>query len=78
MLLEMVEWQRNPMQLVEVKGISKRKKKPIVLTVEQYCQILDLLPEPYQIMVVVTQCTGLRPKRCWRSNGRILTSRTSA
>jgi integrase len=34
MLWEMVEWQRNPMQLVEVKGISKRKKKPIVLTVE--------------------------------------------
>lgn len=60
MLWEMVEWQRNPMQLVEIKGISKRQKKPIVLTVEQYYQILELLPEPYRTMVVVAQCTGLR------------------
>jgi len=60
MLWEMVEWQRNPMQLVEIKGISKRRKKPIVLTVEQYYQILELLPNPYRTMVVVAQCTGLR------------------
>jgi len=60
MLWELVEWQRNPMQLVEVKGISKRRRKPIVLTVEQYCQILALIPEPYRTMVVVAQCTGLR------------------
>ena len=60
MLWEMVEWQRNPMQLVEIKGISKRQKKPIVLTVEQFYQILELLPQPYHRMVVVAQCTGLR------------------
>jgi integrase len=60
MLWEIVEWQRNPMELVEVKGISKRQKKPIVLTVEQYYQILDLLPQPYRTMVVVAECTGLR------------------
>lgn len=60
MLWELVEWQRNPMELVEVKGISKRKKKPIVLTVEQYYQILALLPQPYRTMMIVAQCTGLR------------------
>jgi integrase len=60
MLWEMVEWQRNPMELVEVKGISKRRKKPIVLTVEQYYLLLELLPQPYWTMVVVAQCTGLR------------------
>jgi integrase len=60
MLWEMVEWQRNPMQLVEIKGISKRRKKPIVLTVEQFYQILELLPQPYRTMGVVAQCTGLR------------------
>jgi integrase len=60
MLWEIVEWQRNPMQLVEIKGISKRKKKPVVLTVEQYYLILALSPEPYRTMVVVAQCTGLR------------------
>jgi integrase len=60
MLWEMVEWQRNPMELVEVKGISKRRKKPIVLTVEQFYQLLELIPQPYRTMVVVAQCTGLR------------------
>ena len=60
MLWEMVEWQRNPMELVEIKGVSKRQKKPIILSVEQYYQILELLPEPYRTMVVVAQCTGLR------------------
>ena len=48
------------MELVEVKGISKRRKKPVVLTVDQYYLILSLLPEPYRTMVVVAQCTGLR------------------
>jgi integrase len=60
MLWELVEWQRNPMELVEIKGISKRQKKPIVLTVEQFYQILELLPHTYRTMVVVAQCTGLR------------------
>ena len=60
MLWELVEWQRNPMQLVEIKGISKLQKKPVVLTVEQYYQLLELLPQPYRMMVVVAQCTGLR------------------
>jgi integrase len=60
MLWELVEWQRNPMELVEIKGISKRQKKPIVLTVEQYYQLLELLPQPYRTMVIVAQCTGLR------------------
>ena len=60
MLWELVEWQRNPMELVEVKGISKRRKKPVILTVEQYYVILALIPEPYRTMVVVAQCTGLR------------------
>ncbi len=60
MLWEMVEWERNPMELVEIKGISKRRKKPIVVTVEQFCQILELLPQPYRTMAVVAQCTGLR------------------
>jgi integrase len=60
MLWELVEWQRNPMELVEIKGISKRQKKPVVLTVEQFYLLLELLPEPYRTMVVVAQCTGLR------------------
>ena len=60
MLWEMVDLDRNPMQLVEIKGISKRLRKPLILTVEQYFRLIALLPEPYRTMVVVAQCLGLR------------------
>ncbi len=60
MLWELIELQRNPMTLVEVRGISKRRKKPFVLTIEQYFSLLDQLPEPYRTMAIVAQSTGLR------------------
>jgi integrase len=75
MLWEMVEWQRNPMQLVEIKGISKRKKKPIVLTVEQYYQILALIHSPIARWRLWPSAAACGPKRSWRSNGRTSTSK---
>ena len=60
MLWEMVEWQRNPMDLVEIKGISKRRKRPVILTVEQFFSMLPLIPQPYRTMVLLAQCSGLR------------------
>ena len=60
MLWEMVEWQRNPMEFVEIKGISKRLKRPVILTFEQFFSILPLIPQPYRMMVLLAQCTGLR------------------
>jgi integrase len=56
----MISIQRNPMELVEVKGASKRMRKPKVLTVQQYHLLLPLIPEPYRTMVVIAQCLGLR------------------
>jgi integrase len=32
----------------------------VVLTVEQYYLILVLIPQPYRMMVMMAQCTGLR------------------
>jgi integrase len=60
MLWELLPLQRNPMELVEVRGISKRLKKPRILTVEEFFAMLELIPEPYRTMVIVAQCTGLR------------------
>lgn len=48
MLWEEFEFGRNPMELVEVKGVTKRTKKAVVLTVEQFYLVLDLQPEPYR------------------------------
>ena len=60
MLWEVIESQRNPMEFVEVKGITKRGKKPVVLSVEQCHRLIDLLPQPYRMMATVAQCLGLR------------------
>jgi integrase len=48
------------MELVEIKGISKRRKKPVILTVEQFFLVLNLIPQPYNTMVLLSQCSGLR------------------
>lgn len=59
-LYGMLDFHENPIGLVEVRGISKRSRKPADLTVDQFFLILGLLPEPYRDMVLVAQCTGLR------------------
>lgn len=60
MLWEIVRVQRNPMGLVEVKGASRRSKRPRVLTSEECSQILDSLRQSYRTMVLVAICMGLR------------------
>lgn len=59
-LYRMLDWVENPIDLVEVRGISKRRRKPAVLAIEQFWKIHSLLPEPYSIMAFIEQCTGLR------------------
>src|SRR4029077_17366493 len=60
MLWELLDVERNPMELVEVKGISKRKKRPRVLQVKDAWQILDVLTQPYRTIVLIALCFGLR------------------
>lgn len=59
MLWEMIPVQRNPMELVEIKG-ARRAKRPKVLTPEQCLQVLNTVQQPYRTMVLVAVCTGLR------------------
>lgn len=52
---------RNPINLVRVKGASKRQKTPRVLTPEQFCLLPPLIKEPYRTQVWIAGCLGLRP-----------------
>jgi integrase len=47
---------KQPEELVEIK---RDQQTAVVLTVKEYYQILELLPQPNRTMVVVAQCTGL-------------------
>lgn len=60
MLWELVPVGRNPMELVHVKGISKRTKTPVILEEKQCFDLISSLPDPYRTMVTVAICTGLR------------------
>jgi integrase len=55
-----IEIGKNPVALVRVKNASKRLKRPQILEVAQFFEMLKHLAEPYRTMVMVAQCTGLR------------------
>jgi len=57
---ELIELQRNPMGLVRVRGGSKRKARPAILTLAEFGTLVGLIPEPYKTMVMVAMCLGLR------------------
>ncbi len=60
MLWELVPFERNPMGLVELKGVSKRLKPPRILTEVEFGALLNQLAQPYHCMVLLAGCTGLR------------------
>jgi integrase len=60
MLWGLIEVQRNPIELVKLKGTSKRQKKPQIITPEMFQDLISVLQEPYKTMCIVAMCTGLR------------------
>ena len=60
MLWELIELQRNPVELVRLRGTSRRKRKPQILAPEKFQELVAALREPHKGMVIVAMCTGLR------------------
>ena len=60
MLWGLIELQRNPIELVKLKGTSKRQKKPQIISPEKFQELISVLREPYKTMCIVAMCTGLR------------------
>src|ERR1700676_3666520 len=55
-----VPTQRNPMELVTIKGASKRTRKPRSLTVDEFQRFVLQLGEPFRAIALVCVCFGLR------------------
>jgi integrase len=55
-----VPTQRNPMELVTIKGASKRTRKPRSLTVDEFQRFVQHLGEPFHAIALVCVCFGLR------------------
>jgi len=60
MLWGLIDVQRNPLELVKVKGGSKRQKPLVTLTSEEFLLLISELKEPFRTMAIVAMCTGLR------------------
>ena len=56
--------QRNPMELVTVRGATKRKRQPRSLTVEEFQKFVNYLDEPFRTMAMLCCCLGLRISEC--------------
>ncbi len=59
-----VPTQRNPMELVTIKGATKRVKRTRSLTVEEFPDLIHQLEEPFRTMALVCVCFGLRISEC--------------
>jgi len=70
MLMDFAMWAgviqlaRNPMELVVVKGATKRIRKPRNLTVEEFQKLLAQLHEPFRTIALLCVCFGLRISEC--------------
>ena len=52
------------MELVAVKGATKRRKQPRSLTVEEFQKFIQHLDEPFRTMALLCCCLGLRISEC--------------
>jgi integrase len=59
-----VPMQRNPMELVTVKGATTRGKQPRSLTVEEFQKFIQHLDDPFRTMALLCCCLGLRISEC--------------
>ena len=60
MLWGLIDVQRNPLELVRIKGGSRRQKALVTLTQEEFHDLVGQLREPVRTMAIVAMCTGLR------------------
>ena len=60
MWAEIIPMQRNPMELVTIRGATKRTRKPLSLTVEMFQLFVKHLEEPARTIALVCVSFGLR------------------
>src|ERR1051326_630806 len=59
-----VATQRNPMELVTIKGATKRTRQPRSLTVQEFQKFAQHLAEPFRSIALMCVCFGLRISEC--------------
>jgi len=52
------------MELVTIKGATKRTKQPRSLTVEEFQKFVQHLEDPFRTIALICVCFGLRISEC--------------
>ncbi len=60
MFWRLLPMRENPMKLIRVKGVTKREKPIVLVTISQVNKLVAALPQPYSLMVLVAASLGLR------------------
>lgn len=60
MLWEYLPVERNPIELIKLRGITRRASAPILLSPESAQAIIARLPQPVDVLTLVTASLGLR------------------
>jgi integrase len=61
MFWQYIPAERNPMSLFKNRGSSKRIKVPVILTIQQFAELLrEVEQEPYKTITFLAACSGLR------------------
>jgi integrase len=64
MWVEVLEIERNPISLVRNPGATRKVRQVRNLTVEEFQQLVQELPEPFSTLVLCCGCLGLRISEC--------------
>jgi integrase len=56
--------QRNPMEIVKVKGATRRSRQPRSLAVDEFQRFCRHLQEPFATIALLSCCLGLRISEC--------------
>jgi len=51
---------QNPVEIVKIKNVTRRTKQTVVLTYDQFRQVISSLPDHVNLLAVTIACLGLR------------------
>jgi len=72
---ELMEYNRNPMSLLKLKGLTKRVRQPRALSVEELQSLWTHLDEDTRTMSIVAASLGLRASECLGCVGKTSTGK---
>ena len=61
MKCELIEFQRNPILSVEIRGVRRRVRRKQVLTPQQFQVLMQAADLRLKVMIVLACCLGMRP-----------------